>query len=1469
MVMCAQMLLVLGAAGAWNVTLIHTAGVRSRILPVNKYGVSCELAQANSSTCFGGAPRQAQFIREARAEGGGAAASRTLVVDAGCRLQGSMFFSEYRGLVDAEMMREIGVDVMGLGKCEFYAGQRTLANFLPHVVPGTAVISSSIEVARGPLSGMVPPFAVRTVSDPAVAGGTRKIGFVSLVHEDVLRSTMLATDAQRNVSTKSWSNETCDRDVLFLSTITAMNVAVQQLRRAHPDCSAIVCLGTGGTKRAPNVTMSEEDAVAKYVGGIDVMIRSEMPDHPPLAAGSTCAAPPATDSHCEVRLNVYGETVLLIGSAKHTSASYIGRLDLRFNDDGHLVHHANAYTKLTSATANDPTTYKRVAARSVALDAIVGQIIAQVPAELEGRRGSATEQGCRSGECTMGRFVTSAFRAACPQCDIALMNGGGIRSSLSAGDVSIRALRLVLPFENGVIRFRLTAAQLWATARNMVAKGQGSGAWLQMRGMRIFWHQAQVLALHVHRDGKWQPLPEYSPLSFTVVTSSYAGNGGDGYASMKAGTERATLGSDTSVLVSHAKDDNGGGGLAMAAAANVTACFETYADADAFTASQGPGSRECHAVRVGPPPPPPPRALCAAGTYDAGGTVSGAPCAFPFTYEGVKYNSCTSLHRTQPWCSTTPTHSASSWGNCAPTPAADGLTYTQTCFPCPRGSSMASSNSRPACDQCSLTEYTGATGSTSCLTCPENTKALSMGSKSVLACLCKEGFFHPKGKVGFACTKCPPGGKCLGGTALPFPGPGHWAVRASNRTTMWECSAPEACPGWAKGKTEAANMVDSFECGKGYTNRVCNSCADGYFKFSGTCYNCVGTFGSAYKVAYAVLLLATVLAWIALNKFVSMIDAVDVSLLFLQILFIVGTFNLNWDEAAQSIFGGLAFTNFNVDFVSPQCVTPYTVADAFVLNMMMPFFAAGLLALNWAYTLLQGKRKGEKKEAPTARRQSSVTRSSATGATGPGAPVKQAWKRQTLWETWSENAIYTFGSFLNIVYPSLAYQSFSVLRCMDMAGTSVLVADPALECGSSAHTALQAGAVLGIIGYVIGIPAFFAWVLWQGKSLSLFDNQDFRDRYGWLFERYESEFFYWELLFLLRRLAFVMISVFVDDGVVQGVAGLLAIGICTMAHFYARAFCEVSLDFLDSTCLALLFVLISCGMFFNERKLDAEMGNELGVYVDGFKFVVLLLLVVGFVQVVRTSYHSMQAKRREMKIHKSVNKNCAETTREPCLGLCEIFDDAGLAQWLEATADQTDEKNGKAFMEFEAVAQSMLEVNRIGDRPTPKEAEEYKQRTLFYRRMSKGVPQLIDYLLRTTTPKRNECAELLKEVADFYVKARVSEEFGGEPHECYSELFKEECFQNVVQWIAMRSKDENEIAKFKRITDGIVAGKADFKDVSLAAVAGARWRKKAANSKVAVDAEVQQVVDANNFMLAAAANDVTPKTDEDMALADF
>ena len=88
------------------------------------------------------------------------------------------------------------------------------------------------------------------------------------------------------------------------------------------------------------------------------------------------------------------------------------------------------------------------------------------------------------------------------------------------------------------------------------------------------------------------------------------------------------------------------------------------------------------------------------------------------------------------------------------------------------------------------------------------------------------------------------------------------------------------------------------------------------------------------------------------------------------------------------------------------------------------------------------------------------------------------------------------------------------------------------------------------------------------------------------------------------------------------------------------------------------------------------------------------------------------------------------------------------------------------------------------------------------------------------------------------LKAQISEEFGGDPHDCYSELFKEECYQNVVQWIAMRSDDEEQIAKFKRIADRVVSGQAGaLAKVSMAAMAGSHQRKKAKNAKVAADIE--------------------------------
>ena len=74
---------------------------------------------------------------------------------------------------------------------------------------------------------------------------------------------------------------------------------------------------------------------------------------------------------------------------------------------------------------------------------------------------------------------------------------------------------------------------------------------------------------------------------------------------------------------------------------------------------------------------------------------------------------------------------------------------------------------------------------------------------------------------------------------------------------------------------------------------MCNTCVDGYFKFTSDCLNCVDSFSKAYAVVYVFVLGGMIIVWISLNKLVAAnLDAVDVSLLFLQVLDMIGKFEL-------------------------------------------------------------------------------------------------------------------------------------------------------------------------------------------------------------------------------------------------------------------------------------------------------------------------------------------------------------------------------------------------------------------------------------------------------------------------------------------------------------------------------------------------------------------------------------------------
>ena len=119
-----------------------------------------------------------------------------------------------------------------------------------------------------------------------------------------------------------------------------------------------------------------------------------------------------------------------------------------------------------------------------------------------------------------GNLFTDLMLRAHPGVDVAILNGGGLRSTLPAGPLHYGALYQALPFDNRFARVRLRADQLAA----MIAVGLGGGPWLSIGGLTV---QAECvdmkLVVTLLRDGA--ALAPDAPLE--LLTSDFLATGGD------------------------------------------------------------------------------------------------------------------------------------------------------------------------------------------------------------------------------------------------------------------------------------------------------------------------------------------------------------------------------------------------------------------------------------------------------------------------------------------------------------------------------------------------------------------------------------------------------------------------------------------------------------------------------------------------------------------------------------------------------------------------------------------------------------------------------------------------------------------------------------------------------------------------------------------------------------------------------
>lgn len=170
-----------------------------------------------------------------------------------------------------------------------------------------------------------------------------------------------------------------------------------------------------------------------------------------------------------------------------------------------------------------------------------------------------------------------------------------------------------------------------------------------------------------------------------------------------------------------------------------------------------------------------------------------------------------------------------------------------------------------------------------------------------------------------------------------------------------------------------------------------------------------------------------------------------------------------------------------------------------------------------------------------------------------------------------------------LIYPNCCATFLSTFYCHTVEETDYLVMDYSLTCYDSEWSFYAGISIAGICLYCIGIPLLDYIILFQNQH-KLFISEKFEGRFGFIYGRFQEEYFYWELVEMLRKFVMGGLLMFVKSGTFeQVVVGIIMAGAFLMLQFRFRPFAEdvdnnlAIMGGIATTCTMLMAVLVKAG----------------------------------------------------------------------------------------------------------------------------------------------------------------------------------------------------------------------------------------------------------------------------------------------------
>ena len=540
-------LIMINGLKAEQITVLHINDHHSHLKPDKR--MSLMLDGKSTRVRSGGMPAVVAKIKELEADN-----KNVIKLHAGDAISGSLFFTIFKGEADAALMNEICFDAFALGNHEFNDGDKGVAKFIDFLKSekcNTPVLAANIKPEVG-VSALTPNSETDYIQPyTIIKRGGIKVGIIGI---DIVRKTVMSSSP--------------DETTIFLDEAETAQKMVDELKQSG--IKHIIILAHYG--------YNNELELAKKIDGVDLIIGGD--SHTLLGdfdkLGLNAAGPYPT-----IVKGIGGKLVCVATAWQYSQI--VGELTISFNEDGEVQScKGTPHLMLADSFKRKNSDGDRVEIEGVERDAVYSQInadpklsivqedasaaalldsfnikveemlsikvgevkenlcLVRIPGDSRSKICSPEQTASRGSDISM--VVAHAFREMAKASDIAIQNGGGVRTDIAKGDFTMGDAYKLLPFANTLVEMDMTGAEIKVVleeALDYALQPDGSdGAYPYAAGLR--WDvdtskpagsRLSNMEFKGRNDSSWSALDSSS--TYRIVTNNYIASGRDGYLSFK------------------------------------------------------------------------------------------------------------------------------------------------------------------------------------------------------------------------------------------------------------------------------------------------------------------------------------------------------------------------------------------------------------------------------------------------------------------------------------------------------------------------------------------------------------------------------------------------------------------------------------------------------------------------------------------------------------------------------------------------------------------------------------------------------------------------------------------------------------------------------------------------------------------------------------------------------------------------